>query len=95
MKNFKFLFLLCFLLFAKLSQAACFPTSFTPESYTYNYTNSASNNVLNSLWLVRFDLTDTDVCRFEFLRGDESVDEVIPGDEGYLKGRFKLVRPDI
>jgi hypothetical protein len=95
MKNFKFLFLLCFLLFAKLSQAACFPTSFTSESYTYNYTNSATNNVFTSLWLVRFDLTDIDVCHFEFLKGDSTTFGSMAQENyvaRYLGERFSLVR---
>jgi len=62
-KNFKFFILLSFLLFAKLSQAACFPVSYTSENFTYN----EQAGTFNSLWLVRFQLTDTDICRYDFL----------------------------
>jgi hypothetical protein len=92
MKKFKLFIFLVFLFLANLSQATCFPTSFTPESYAYNYSSSSSNNVFNSLWFVRFDLTDTDVCRFDFKGGTDVIDQ--NGVPNYLKGRLRVVRDD-
>ena len=97
MKNFKFLILIVCLFLAKFSQAACFPTSYTSENYKYTYSNLPNSvNTLDSLWLVRFDLTDTDVCSFEFLRGDSNDAGVfsLTSNDDYLYGRFFYVRFD-
>ena len=63
MKKFKLFIFWGFLFFANLSQAACFPVSYTSENFTYNEQTGS----YNSLWLVRFQLTDEDICRYIFL----------------------------
>jgi hypothetical protein len=63
MKKFKLFIFLVFLFLANLSQATCFPDSYTSENFTYN----EQAGTFNSLWLVRFQLTDTDICRYDFL----------------------------
>ena len=80
MKKFKLFIFLVFLFLANLSQAACFPVSYTSENFTYN----EQAGTFNSLWLVRFQLTDTDICRYDFLDNTDA----------FLKTRFFPQRAD-
>ena len=80
MKKFKLFIFLVFLFLANLSQAACFPVSYTSENFTYN----EQAGTFNSLWLVSFQLTDTDICRYDFLDNTDA----------FLKTRFYPQRAD-
>ena len=77
MKNFRFLLFLALLVFSKLGLASCYPTLTKAQSYTL------SNGVLTSEWLYGYNLTDTDVCRTEYLTAST-----------YANQRFFAIRPD-
>lgn len=77
MRNFRFLLFLALLVFSKLSLASCYPTFSKPERYTL------SNGVLTSEWMYGYNLSDTDICRTEYLTTGT-----------FTNQRFFAIRPD-